>query len=184
MWSGLGPGPAPQPPSTIYRGIVLLDYRNTSLCTHHHLLDKTEGNHPAITAIKATHVTRLPHPLVGHHCLLPAQIPEGHLDHIGCCGCVLYVLSAVSHHRAGDAVWRGGLVSHGPGPGPPGHLLWLTATLFPYVFMGQDLRKRVRVSLRKIFENVFSEDVTTCSPVYSKGQPQRSRFTNSSEAQV
>lgn len=43
----------------IYRGIVFLDYMNTSLCTYHHLLDKTEGNHPAITAIKATHVTRL-----------------------------------------------------------------------------------------------------------------------------
>uniref|UniRef100_A0A674CM12 C3a anaphylatoxin chemotactic receptor n=1 Tax=Salmo trutta TaxID=8032 RepID=A0A674CM12_SALTR len=50
-----------------------------------------------------------------------------------------------------------------PGIGTPWPSLWLTSTAAStlYVFIGQDFKDRVRVSLHKVFENVFSEDPST-----------------------
>lgn len=50
-----------------------------------------------------------------------------------------------------------------------------------YVFMGQDFKEKVKLSLRRAFEKAFSEDTTHLS-VSSKGQ--QSRCTNSSDAQL
>lgn len=49
-----------------------------------------------------------------------------------------------------------------------------------YVFMGQDFKEKVKLSLRRAFEKAFSEDTTHFS-VSSKGQQSR---TNSSVAQL
>lgn len=50
-----------------------------------------------------------------------------------------------------------------------------------YVFMGQDFKEKVKLSLRRVFEKAFSEDNTQVT-VSSKGQ--QSRCTNSSSAQL
>ncbi|MCI4388062.1 hypothetical protein PGIGA_G00081170 [Pangasianodon gigas] len=50
-----------------------------------------------------------------------------------------------------------------------------------YVFMGQDFKEKIKLSLRRVFEKAFSEDTTHLS-VSSKGQ--QSRCTNSSVAQL
>ncbi|KAM9456422.1 C3a anaphylatoxin chemotactic receptor [Clarias gariepinus] len=49
-----------------------------------------------------------------------------------------------------------------------------------YVFMGQDFKEKIKLSLRRIFEKAFSED--TQLSMSSKGQ--QSRCTNSSVAQL
>ncbi|CAB1318086.1 unnamed protein product [Coregonus sp. 'balchen'] len=130
-------------PSMIYRGIVVLGDMNTTLCTYHHLLDETEGNQSAITAIKATHVTRL---------VLGFLVPW--------LGLVMEYGGEASEDMA-QALEPLAI-----------SLAYVNSCLNPllYVFMGQDFKERARVSLRKIFENVFSKDVTMRSSVYSKGQ--------------
>uniref|UniRef100_A0AAY4B8V2 G-protein coupled receptors family 1 profile domain-containing protein n=2 Tax=Denticeps clupeoides TaxID=299321 RepID=A0AAY4B8V2_9TELE len=50
-----------------------------------------------------------------------------------------------------------------------------------YVFMGQDFKEKVKLSLRQIFENAFSENVTR-STITTRGQT--SCPTNPSEAQL
>ncbi|XP_076876732.1 C3a anaphylatoxin chemotactic receptor [Brachyhypopomus gauderio] len=50
-----------------------------------------------------------------------------------------------------------------------------------YVFMGQDFKEKVKLSLRRVFEKAFSEDGPN-STVNTKGL--QSRTTNSSEAQL
>ncbi|KPP67839.1 C3a anaphylatoxin chemotactic receptor-like [Scleropages formosus] len=50
-----------------------------------------------------------------------------------------------------------------------------------YVFMGQDFKEKVKLSLRRVLENAFSE-AATHSGVHSQGE--HSRATNTSEAQV
>ncbi|KAF7701010.1 C3a anaphylatoxin chemotactic receptor [Silurus meridionalis] len=50
-----------------------------------------------------------------------------------------------------------------------------------YVFMGQDFKEKVKLSLRRVFEKAFSEDTTHLSAT-SKGQ--HTSFTNSSDAQL
>lgn len=62
-------------------------------------------------------------------------------------------------------------------------LAYINSCLNPilYVFMGQDFKEKVRLSLRRVLENVFDEDVSR-STAHSREQP--SRATNSSEAQL
>lgn len=50
-----------------------------------------------------------------------------------------------------------------------------------YVFMGQDFKEKIKLSLRRVFEKAFSEDGTHLS-LSSKGQ--QTRCTNSSDAQM
>ncbi|XP_036385307.1 C3a anaphylatoxin chemotactic receptor [Megalops cyprinoides] len=61
-------------------------------------------------------------------------------------------------------------------------LAYINSCLNPllYVFMGQDFKEKVKLSLRRVLENAFSEDMTR-STVHSRGQ--QSRTTGSSEAQ-
>lgn len=62
-------------------------------------------------------------------------------------------------------------------------LAYINSCLNPilYVFMGQDFKEKVRLSLRRVLENVFDEDVSR-STAHSREQP--SRATNSSDAQL
>ncbi|KAJ8287026.1 hypothetical protein GJAV_G00046160, partial [Gymnothorax javanicus] len=62
-------------------------------------------------------------------------------------------------------------------------LAYINSCLNPilYVFMGQDFKEKVRLSLRRVLENAFAEDASR-STTYTRDQ--RSRTTNSSEARL
>ncbi|XP_041742858.1 C3a anaphylatoxin chemotactic receptor [Coregonus clupeaformis] len=188
-------------PSMIYREIVVHDDNNIILCTYDHLHNKTEGNQLAIRAIKATNVTRL---ILGFlipllviavcYLLIGRRVSSGRFKSQRAFQIILVVVTAffvcwlpyhiiglvMEYGREASAVMAGTLDPLAIS------LAYVNSCLNPvlYVFMGQDFKERVRISLRKIFENVFSEDVTLRSSVYSKGQSQLSRATHSSEAQV
>ncbi|KAJ8385513.1 hypothetical protein AAFF_G00185490 [Aldrovandia affinis] len=61
-------------------------------------------------------------------------------------------------------------------------LAYLNSCLNPilYVFMGQDFKEKVKISLRRAMENAFSEDMSR-STIHTRGAP--SQTTNSNEAQ-
>uniref|UniRef100_A0A4W5LZM1 C5a anaphylatoxin chemotactic receptor 1 n=1 Tax=Hucho hucho TaxID=62062 RepID=A0A4W5LZM1_9TELE len=188
-------------PSMIYREIVVHDDMNITLCTYNHLQDKTEGNQLAIRAVKATHVTRL---ILGFlipllviavcYLLIGRRVSSGRFKSQRAFQIILVVVTAffvcwLPYHIIGLVIEYGveaSQVMAGALDPLAISLAYINSCLNPvlYVFMGQDFKERVRVSLRKIFEKVFSEDVTLRSSVYSKGQSQLSRATNSSEAQV
>uniref|UniRef100_A0A4W5LYQ3 C3a anaphylatoxin chemotactic receptor n=1 Tax=Hucho hucho TaxID=62062 RepID=A0A4W5LYQ3_9TELE len=188
-------------PSMIYREIVVHDDMNITLCTYNHQQDKTEGNQLAIRAVKATHVTRF---ILGFlipllviavcYLLIGRRVSSGRFKSQRAFQIILVVVTAffvcwLPYHIIGLVIEYGEEASQvmaGALDPLAISLTYINSCLNPvlYVFMGQDFKERVRVSLRKIFEKVFSEDVTLRSSVYSKGQSQLSRATNSSEAQV
>ncbi|KAM6986261.1 C3a anaphylatoxin chemotactic receptor [Aplochiton taeniatus] len=65
-------------------------------------------------------------------------------------------------------------------------LAYLNSCLNPvlYVFMGQDFKEKVKLSLRKVFESAFSEDAGTRSSGCSKGQVTSSHGVTCSDAQL
>ncbi|KAM9541331.1 C3a anaphylatoxin chemotactic receptor isoform 2-T2 [Salvelinus alpinus] len=185
-------------PSMIYREIEVRDDMNITLCIYNHLQDKTEGNQ---SAIKATHVTRL---ILGFlipllviavcYLLIGRRVSSGRFKSQRAFQIILVVVTTffvcwLPYHVIGLMIEYGEEASQDMARALDPlaiSLAYVNSCLNPvlYVFMGQDFKERARVSLSKIFEKVFSEDVTLRSSVYSMGQSQLSRATNSSEAQV
>ncbi|XP_010901409.1 C3a anaphylatoxin chemotactic receptor [Esox lucius] len=181
-------------PSMIYRELLVIDDINLTLCTY---------NDSNQSAIRASFVARL---VLGFlvpllvitlcHLLIGRRVSSSRFKSRRAFRIILGVVVAffvcwLPYHVIGMVMEYGGEalgeVAQDLDPLAVA-LAFVNSCLNPvlYVFMGQDFRARVRVSLRKIFENVFSEDGNGTVPPsgYSIGQSQLSQATHSSEAQV
>ncbi|KAL0965805.1 hypothetical protein UPYG_G00285940 [Umbra pygmaea] len=187
-------------PSMIYKGTVT-DNMNMTRCTYHQILDNSLSSQLAQRAIEATHISRLVFgflvPLLiitVCYLLIGKRLSSSRFKSQKAFRIILGVVVAffvcwLPYHTLGLVMEYGEEASENVARSLDPlavALAYVNSCLNPvlYVFMGQDFKERVRVSLRKIFENVFSEDATMQSTGCSKGQSKLSRATNSSEAQV
>ncbi|XP_045078695.1 C3a anaphylatoxin chemotactic receptor-like [Coregonus clupeaformis] len=169
-------------PTMIHNGTIdVSDDNEEIMCTSIYPLgeNKIRG---IFLAIKATHVPRL---VLGFlvpllviavcYLLIGRRVSSGRFKSQRTFWIILAVVAAffvcwLPYHIIGMVIGYGRFASAGEAWNwypVVISLAYVNSCLNPilYVFMGQDFKERVRISFRKVFENVFSEDATTHTSV-------------------
>ncbi|XP_024289792.1 C3a anaphylatoxin chemotactic receptor-like [Oncorhynchus tshawytscha] len=169
-------------PTMIHNGTIdSVDNDEIIMCTSVHPLGENNIR-GFFSAIKATHVPRLvlgflvPLTVIAVcYLLIGRRVSSAHFKSQRTFWLILAVVAAffvcwLPYHTIGMVIGYGRFASAGEAWNwyPLAiSLAYVNSCLNPvlYVFMGQDFKERVRVSFRKIFENVFSEDAITHTSV-------------------